>query len=53
MARSLSWWRTTRRKLGAVFNEVINEQLILLFLDMDMALAEFTKNRHCHLLVRG
>ena len=33
----------TRKKLGAVFDELINEQLILLFLDMDMALAEFTR----------
>ena len=33
----------TRKKLGAVVDVLINEQLILLFLDIDMALAEFTR----------
>jgi hypothetical protein len=35
--------RQTRKKLGAVVDELVNEQLILLFLDIDMALAEFTR----------
>ena len=33
----------TRKKLGAVFDELINEQLVFLFLNMDMALTEFTR----------
>jgi hypothetical protein len=33
----------TRKKLGAVFDELINEQLVLLFLNLDMALTEFTR----------
>jgi hypothetical protein len=33
----------TRKKLGAVFDELINEQLVLLFLNMDMTLTEFTR----------
>jgi hypothetical protein len=35
--------RQTRKQLGAVVDELVNEQLILLFLDIDMALAEFTR----------
>ena len=33
----------TRKKLGAVFDELINEQLIFFFLNMDMALTDFTR----------
>jgi len=33
----------TRKKLAAVFDELINEQLVLLFLNMDLALTEFTR----------
>jgi len=33
----------TRKHLGAVFDELINEQLVFLFLKMDMALTEFTR----------
>jgi len=33
----------TRKKMAAVFNELINEQLVFLFLKMDMALNEFTR----------
>jgi hypothetical protein len=33
----------TRKKLAAVFHELINEQLVLLFLYMDLALTEFTR----------
>jgi len=33
----------TRKKLAAVFDELINEQLVVLFLNMDMALTEFTR----------
>ncbi len=33
----------TRKKLGAVFDELINEQLVFFFLNMDMALNEFSR----------
>ena len=33
----------TRKKLAAVFDELINEQLVFLFLNLDMALTEFTR----------
>jgi hypothetical protein len=33
----------TRKKLATVFDELINEQLVLLFLNVDMALSDFTR----------
>ena len=33
----------TRKRLAAVFDELINEQLVFLFLNLDMALNEFTR----------
>jgi hypothetical protein len=33
----------TRKKLAAVFDELINEQLVFMFLNMDMALTEVTR----------
>ena len=43
----------TRNKLEVLCNELVDNQLIGLLLDMDLALAKFTRIDTCHLLVRA